>query len=125
MKERAPATVAVGYFVANAGMALVQAGKTTALLVRLSDGAGWTIAAHVGDALVDRLWVDENEILLSTARMRRCPTIKHTNLASRASHAQASARRDETMGDRVRVRTEDRWRTANGRRSKLAEFSKR
>ncbi|GAC1539161.1 MAG: hypothetical protein NVS3B10_03840 [Polyangiales bacterium] len=55
--------------VANAGVALVAVGDTTASLYRLSDGAHWTIRAEPGDGFVSALWVDEQEVWLTTANI--------------------------------------------------------
>lgn len=53
--------------VVNAGVALNLTGATTALLTRLSDGMGWSIAAEPGDGFALPLWVDDKEVWLATA----------------------------------------------------------
>lgn len=52
--------------VANAGMMINTSGDTSALLTRLSDGMGWQIAAEPGEGFVYPVWVDDNEVWLST-----------------------------------------------------------
>ena len=55
-----------GRMIANAGFALVLTGKTTALLVRLADGAGWTIHAEPDTVFVKAMWVDEQDVWIAT-----------------------------------------------------------
>ena len=52
--------------IANAGVVLRVTGPQTAVLTRLSDGMGWSIAAEPSDAFVTPLWVDDNEVWIST-----------------------------------------------------------
>lgn len=56
-----------GGIIANAGMALVLTDFSTAELVRLSDGWGWSIPAEPGDGFVKPVWVDDNEVWLNVA----------------------------------------------------------
>jgi hypothetical protein len=53
--------------VVNAGVALDLIAPTTALLTRLSDGTGWTVAAEPGRPFVVPVWVDDNDVWLTTA----------------------------------------------------------
>ncbi len=57
-----------GYnMIANAGMALNVVGSGAALLTRLSDGMSLLISAEPGTVFVRPVWVDENEVWISTA----------------------------------------------------------
>jgi hypothetical protein len=57
-----------GYnMIANAGMALNVVGAGFALLTRLSDGMSLLISAEPGTVFVRPVWVDENEVWISTA----------------------------------------------------------
>jgi hypothetical protein len=55
-----------GRMIANAGFALLLTGKTTALLVRLADGSGWTIHAEPDTVFVKAMWVDEQDVWIAT-----------------------------------------------------------
>jgi hypothetical protein len=55
-----------GHMIANAGHALLLTGPTQALLVRLSDGRRWTIAADPGTVFVQPMWVDDREVWIAT-----------------------------------------------------------
>jgi hypothetical protein len=54
------------HLVANAGAVLTLTGATTAQVTRLSDGMGWVVNAEPGDDFSQPLWVDDNEVWLST-----------------------------------------------------------
>jgi hypothetical protein len=56
--------------VANAGVVLNLSGVTTALLTRLSDGAGWTIHAESGTEFHQPVWVDDDHVWLTTGAAR-------------------------------------------------------
>lgn len=51
-----------GYMIAANGHALLTTSLTTALLVRLSDGAHWTLRADAGSGWSTPMWVDDNEV---------------------------------------------------------------
>ncbi len=53
--------------IANRGVVLTLSTATTAIITRLSDGAGWTVTAEPGDQFVQPLWVDDDEVWLLTA----------------------------------------------------------
>jgi hypothetical protein len=53
--------------VANAGVVLNLVDQSSALLTRVSDGQGWTIAAEAGQGFIKPVWVDDNEVWLATA----------------------------------------------------------
>ncbi len=55
-----------GGLVANAGMALFLTSRTTAELVRLSDGAAWSIPSETGDAWIQPVWVDATEVWIAS-----------------------------------------------------------
>ncbi len=55
-----------GHMVADGGYALTQIGRTKALLVRLSDGWGWTIDAEPDRVFLQPLWVDDNDVWILT-----------------------------------------------------------
>ena len=64
-----------GYeMVANAGVVLNVVSDGNALLTRLSDGWGWSIAPDPGDIFIRPLWVDANELGSPPAmqHQRRC-----------------------------------------------------
>lgn len=52
---------------ANVGMALVVTSRTTAELIRLSDGWGWTITAEPGDGWMKPIWIDANEVWIANS----------------------------------------------------------
>ncbi len=52
---------------ANKGVLLSIAGRTTAVLTRLSDGMGWLSQAEPQQRFVDAVWVDDNDVFLETA----------------------------------------------------------
>lgn len=77
--------------VANAGMALmtsVDASKAT--LVRVSDGARWTISPEPGDQFSESLWVDDDEVWLSVS-MVGAPARGWTHSVLRLSRASLGA----------------------------------
>ncbi len=55
-----------GGVVANAGVVLTLQTKNSARLTRLSDGKSWLIAADPGQRFIQPLWVDDDEVWLST-----------------------------------------------------------
>lgn len=55
-----------GGLVANAGMVLLLTTATTAELVRLSDGAAWSIASEPNDAWIQPVWVDATEVWIAS-----------------------------------------------------------
>lgn len=55
-----------GHMVADGGYAVTQVGRTKALLVRLSDGWGWTIDAEPDRVFLQPLWVDDNDVWILT-----------------------------------------------------------
>src|SRR5262249_41504033 len=55
-----------GGLVANAGVVLTLQTKTSARLTRLSDGKSWNVAAEPGQRFIQPLWVDDDEVWLST-----------------------------------------------------------
>jgi hypothetical protein len=59
--------------VANAGMALTWVDKWTCRLTRLSDGAGWRIRPEIDEAIVDALWVDDDEVWFITENAEIAP----------------------------------------------------
>jgi len=60
-----------GSMVANRGVVLNVVADQKAVLTRLSDGMGWDIHADSGSGFVDALWVDDDEVWLSTASLAR------------------------------------------------------
>ena len=53
--------------VANAGMVLNVLDDAMALLTRVSDGQGWEVRPEAGTVFVRPVWVDDDEVWLSTA----------------------------------------------------------
>jgi hypothetical protein len=53
--------------VVNRGVALNLIGPSVALLTRLADGMSWTIAAEPGRPFVQPVWVDDSDVMLTTA----------------------------------------------------------
>jgi hypothetical protein len=56
-----------GTGVANKGVYLSLTGRNTALLTRLSDGAGWAIQGEAKQRFTSPVWVDDNDVLIETA----------------------------------------------------------
>lgn len=56
-----------GVVVANAGMVLASVDGASAVLIRRSDGARWTLATEPGRVFKSAVWVDETEVWLTTA----------------------------------------------------------
>jgi len=56
-----------GRFVANKGVVLSLVGRNTALVTRLSDGAGWLVQGEPLERFVVPVWVDDNDVLIETA----------------------------------------------------------
>jgi hypothetical protein len=54
---------------ANAGLAADMKSWQEAVIVRGSDGKGWTIAAEPNEHVVKVFWIDDEEIWISTAPM--------------------------------------------------------
>jgi hypothetical protein len=52
--------------VVNAGVVLTLIDLDKAQVTRLSDGMGWVISAEAGDVFSQPLWVDDNDVWLST-----------------------------------------------------------
>lgn len=80
-----------GDMVVNAGVALNIVGLSTALLTRLSDGMGWTINAEPGEAFIRPVWVDDNEIWLSTGDASRPDYSAHTGGVMRLKRSSLGA----------------------------------
>lgn len=57
--------------VANRGHALNVVAPDKALLTRLSDGAGWLISVELGRAFGNPLWVDDDNVWITTALAER------------------------------------------------------
>lgn len=55
-----------GHMVADGGYALTQTDRKKVLLVRLSDGWGWTIDAEPDRTFLQPLWVDDNDVWILT-----------------------------------------------------------
>jgi hypothetical protein len=55
-----------GRMIANGGYALIRVSEAKALLIRLSDGAGWEIAAEPGTVFLKEVWVDDQDVWLAT-----------------------------------------------------------
>jgi hypothetical protein len=55
-------------YVVNDGFALFVQNRQTALLIRLADGLGWEIPTDVNHVFMEPLFVDDNEIWLTTGR---------------------------------------------------------
>lgn len=49
-------------------MFLSLTGRNTAVLRRLSDGAGWLIQAEPKERFVDAVWVDDDDVFIETAK---------------------------------------------------------
>ncbi len=54
---------------ANAGVALIVTGDTSARIVRLSDGVGWPITAGAGQHFIASLWVDNDNAYIETSKV--------------------------------------------------------
>jgi hypothetical protein len=63
-----PAGFGGGYMIVANGHALLLTTRTRAILVRLTDGAQWTIDADPGYGWATPMWVDANEIWLEGAK---------------------------------------------------------
>lgn len=55
-----------GRMIVNGGYALIRVSNTEARLIRLLDGAGWTITAEPGTVFVKEMWVDNTDVWLAT-----------------------------------------------------------
>ncbi|MFI5298262.1 MAG: hypothetical protein ACHREM_09210 [Polyangiales bacterium] len=53
--------------IANAGYAVQQTSMTSAVVVRLADGMGWTITAEPNEGIGQVLWVDATEAWVATS----------------------------------------------------------
>jgi hypothetical protein len=57
-------------FAVHNGLVLFKVTKDMGLLVRLSDGKGWSIPSEAGHALVKPVWVDDEYVYFNTASDR-------------------------------------------------------
>ncbi len=66
------------YIIAAHGMAVLRSSRTTALLVRLSDGAFWILEAEPGSGIVYPIWVDDQSVWMTTGEMFPTETFQET-----------------------------------------------
>lgn len=57
------------YLVANRGMVILPNSNQSVLLVRLSDGWGWSIPSEPGKQTIMTLWVTDDEVAVGTTRV--------------------------------------------------------
>ncbi|HEY8074284.1 MAG TPA: hypothetical protein VIF62_09245, partial [Labilithrix sp.] len=53
--------------VANAGVFFSLVGLNQALVTRLSDGMGWLIDGEPNEAIIEPIWVDDDEVIFETS----------------------------------------------------------